>query len=231
VRYSEEEEGGKGGQVPIGNGGVAASHTWTQTLYETTVTVDAPAGTRAKDVKCNLGTTSVSLELPGGDVVEGEFYDRVDASGSMWTLDRPAADRTSVVLTLEKTQETWWRSVFKDAPKRDLVDCTLVDSCAERVTLRVAPKVDFTQVDSTKKMDEYDEKTQAGIRKIMFDQRQTVRESSSDLGSGQLYYLFIHAASTSYENASFLRGARARLFYLHTGARSGKASPPRSSSR
>jgi hypothetical protein len=41
--------------------------------------------------------------------------------------------------------------------------------------LRGAPqreRIDCTQVDSTKKMDEYDDATQEGIRKIMFDQRQ-----------------------------------------------------------
>ena len=46
-------------------------------------------------------------------------------------------------------------SVFKDAPKAD--------------------QIDAQKVDSTKRMDEYDEKTQAGIRKCMFDQRQRRR--------------------------------------------------------
>ena len=84
---------------------------------------------------------------------QGKFVlAKVNADDSMWTIDHPSADRASIVLTLEKTTHTWWKSVFKDAPERDHIDAQ--------------------KVDSTKKMDEYDEKTQGAIRKIMFDQRQ-----------------------------------------------------------
>ena len=148
VRYTDE-----GQQIPVGNGGVAETHAWTQTIAELTVTVDAPPGTRAKDVACKITPTSVSLKIRGSDVaLEGALADRVNADDSMWTIDHGDDGSSSVVLTLEKSRETWWRSVLKDAPKRD--------------------EIDATKVDSTKKMDEYDEKTQGAIRKIMFDQKQ-----------------------------------------------------------
>ena len=140
----------------MGNGGIAATHSWTQTLYETTVTIDVPAATKAKDVACKISARGLTLDIAGGAVsLAGNWYDVIDAGASCWTLDRPGRDRACLVLTLEKTQETWWRSVFKDAPKAD--------------------QIDAQKVDSTKRMDEYDEKTQAGIRKCMFDQRQRRR--------------------------------------------------------
>ena len=37
VRYTEE-----GKQIPVGNGGVAATHTWTQTLKELTAIFEVP---------------------------------------------------------------------------------------------------------------------------------------------------------------------------------------------
>ncbi|EGB07809.1 hypothetical protein AURANDRAFT_15555, partial [Aureococcus anophagefferens] len=147
---------------PVGNGGVAEFYAWTQTLAETTVTVDAPPGTRSKDVTCKITAGRISLRIAGvDDVLEGELYDKIKDDDSMWTLDHADDGRAAVVLTFEKTRETWWRSVLKDAPKRDTIDAT--------------------QVDSSKKIDEYDEKTQGAIRKIMFDQRQKQKgEKTSD---------------------------------------------------
>ena len=151
VRYTDD-----GVQIPVGNGGIAATHSWTQTLYETTVTIDVPAAPKAKDEACKISVRGLTLDIAGGAVsLAGNWYDVIDAGASCWTLDRPGRDRACLVLTLEKTQETWWRSVFKDAPKAD--------------------QIDAQKVDSTKRMDEYDEKTQAGIRKCMFDQRQRRR--------------------------------------------------------
>ncbi len=43
-----------GKQVPVGNGGVAPHYTWTQTLYELTVHVPVPLGTRASDLDCTI---------------------------------------------------------------------------------------------------------------------------------------------------------------------------------
>ena len=69
----------------------------------------------------------------------------------MWTLE-DGTDHKTLVVTLEKTRETWWPTLLQDAPPEEVVDTQ--------------------KVDSTKQMSEYDEKTQATIRKIMFDQRQ-----------------------------------------------------------
>eukprot|EP00628_Pelagophyceae_sp_CCMP2097_P018177 CAMPEP_0206843376 /NCGR_PEP_ID=MMETSP0975-20121206/23433_1 /ASSEMBLY_ACC=CAM_ASM_000399 /TAXON_ID=483370 /ORGANISM="non described non described, Strain CCMP2097" /LENGTH=266 /DNA_ID=CAMNT_0054385911 /DNA_START=70 /DNA_END=867 /DNA_ORIENTATION=+ len=146
VKYTDKEV-----QQPVGNGGVAATHTWTQTLSEVTVYFEVPPGCRAKEVVCEIKPDSLRVSV-GAALVDGAMYGRCKVSGSMWTLDRHADGRATLVVTLEKVQETWWGSVLRNAPPRERIDCS--------------------QVDSTKKMDEYDSATQAGIRKIMFDQRQ-----------------------------------------------------------
>ncbi len=52
------------------------------------------------------------------------------------------------MVTLEKAVHTWWRSVVAGHPE-----------------------IDATQVDSTRRVEEYDDETQAAIRKIIHEQR------------------------------------------------------------
>merc|ERR1719502_850035 len=54
-----------------------------------------------------------------------------------------------VQVTLVKLRETWWKNVIEGEPE-----------------------IDTQKVDSVRSINEYDEETQAGIRKIMFDQDQ-----------------------------------------------------------
>ena len=61
------------------------------------------------------------------------------ASEAMWTLDD-----STIVLTLVKGVQTWYRYVVKGHPE-----------------------IDATKVDSTRHVTEYDDETQAAIRKIM----------------------------------------------------------------
>eukprot|EP00937_MAST-01D_sp_MAST-1D-sp2_P006509 g6509.t1 len=146
IRYTDE-----GKQVPIGNGGVTANYWWTQTLYETTVYVDVPAGTRARDLDVDIKPRRLCVALKGGSeagngrYIDGALPERVRCDECYWNLE----SNRQVVVVLQKVVETWWRSV--------------VEGDAE---------IDCTKVDSTMKIDEYDDETQGAIRKIMFDQKQ-----------------------------------------------------------
>ena len=52
----------------------------------------------------------------------------------------------------------------------------------------------FYQVDSTQNIGEYDDNTQAAIRKIMFDQKQKVMPQSLDtLHSTAVSFLFVYS--------------------------------------
>mmetsp|Transcript_17717 Transcript_17717/g.39784 ORF Transcript_17717/g.39784 Transcript_17717/m.39784 type:complete len:88 (+) Transcript_17717:1-264(+) len=69
-------------------------------------------------------------------------------------------DDSQIVITLEKTRKTWWKHVIEGHPE-----------------------IDTTKVDSSQNISEYDETTQATIRKIMFDQKQKLlgQPTSEDL--------------------------------------------------
>ncbi len=141
IKYTKE-----GKQIPIGNGGICDKYFWTQSLYETTVYIDVPEGTRGKDIDCKITASKLSLRLKGQKeyLINGELDAKVKTD-SMWTID----DRKTVVITLDKCVETWWGTVIKGDPE-----------------------IDTQRVDSTKKVSDYDDETQGAIRKIMFDQNQ-----------------------------------------------------------
>ena len=63
-----------------------------------------------------------------------------------------AQDGQTLVISFEKAVETWWPCVIKGHAE-----------------------IDTQKVDSTKRVEEYDEETQAAIRKIMFDQAQKAK--------------------------------------------------------
>jgi CS domain len=158
-----------GKQVPIGNGGIGPNYWWTQTLTETTVYMDVPPGTHGKDVAWEVTPSRVVLALKaslGEPLLAGELGGPVRASECMWTLEVNGIrydvhfqssltallccqDGSTLVLTFEKTVHTWWASVVKGHAE-----------------------IDTQKVDSTMKVEDYDDETQAAIRKIMFDQQQ-----------------------------------------------------------
>jgi hypothetical protein len=142
----------EGLQIPEGNGGVTDTYRWTQTLEETTVVLAVPEGTRGKDLDVTLKSTFASAKmktpLAGEDqpktLLEGTLVDKINVGESTWSLEGGA-----LLLVLQKTKPTWWETVLEGDPK-----------------------IDTSLVDSTRRIDSYDESTQAAIRKILFDQRQ-----------------------------------------------------------
>ena len=143
VKYNEKDE-----QLPIANGGIADGYYWVQSLDETTAYVTCPPTTRGKDIDCTITSSKISLKLKadGRVLVEGAFPHKVSTGESLWNLD---VENEVIVVTLDKVVKTWWENLVEGGPK-----------------------IDTSKVDSTMRVDEYDETTQASIRKIMFDQAQ-----------------------------------------------------------
>ena len=160
IKYTDD-----GKQIPIGNGGVADGYHWTQTLNEVTIHVLVPFGSRSKDVTCTIKTNTLLLVVNGLEILSGSFLGEIHADESIWTLDTTtlptttsssdsggssgSSGETYLVLTMEKRTETWWSSVLVGGPE-----------------------IDTTKVDSTRNISEYDDATQASIRKLMFEQHQ-----------------------------------------------------------
>ena len=156
IRYTDE-----GKQVPVGNGGSTTRYVWTQTLEEATVHVPVPEGTRAKDLDVEITPTTLSIRKKSaaasdeeGDFapLSGTFFARVRPSECTWTMESDSSSpeqTTTILIALDKIQKTWWSTILSGDPE-----------------------IDNTMVDSTRHIGTYDEKTQAQIRRIMFDQRQ-----------------------------------------------------------
>ncbi|KAK1945289.1 Protein BOBBER 1 [Phytophthora citrophthora] len=137
-----------GKQVPVGNGGVAANYTWTQTLEDVSIQMEVQPGTKAKDLICRIEASKVFVALksdPTKPLLEGEFPDKIRADESIWSLE----SNHMLNISLEKIKQTWWASALKGGPE-----------------------IDTSQVDSRRNIQEYDEVTQGAIRKAVYDQRQ-----------------------------------------------------------
>jgi len=159
VEYNEE-----GLQVPVGNGGSTPQYKWTQTLEESTVLIGIPDKLRAKDLDVKISSTKLSvkskqpLQLPSSSssttipppsssphtFVDGELSGKVRPDESTWTVEGGV-----MIVTLDKYQKKYWSNVLVGDPQ-----------------------IDTEQVDSRRHISDYDEITQAQIRKTIFDQTQ-----------------------------------------------------------
>jgi len=136
VRYAPS-----GKQVPVGNGGVTRRYHWTQTLYEATMYVAVPAGTRARDLDVTIAPGRLDIRLlsrGGGEaaqaaaaaevVVAGAFPEAVKVDECCWVVETTggagSGGGTVVVVTLDKgARRTWWEAPIVGDPP---VDCTMV---------------------------------------------------------------------------------------------------------
>ena len=150
VRYNEE-----GLQIPVGNGGSAPRYKWTQTIDETTVLIAVPKDFRGKDYSVSITAFKLSVKakrcLPGEDTprtfVEGKLVDAILSDESTWSVEGGVMS-----VTLDKKAKKFWTAVLED----DVEDY----------------KIDTELVDSRRRIEEYDNATQAHFRKMIFDQNQ-----------------------------------------------------------
>jgi hypothetical protein len=147
VRLTEE-----GLQIPVGNGGSTKRYKWTQTIDECTVLIGIPGDLRAKELSVEIKASSVVVRTkkpPEGEsevrtFIEGDLTDKAVPDESTWSMEGGV-----MVIQLYKQHKTFWKTVVHGDEE-----------------------IDTTLVDSRRRIGEYDESTQAQIRKIMFDQNQ-----------------------------------------------------------
>ena len=98
----------KGQQYPIGNGGVGPNYSWTQTLSDLTIYVDAHSSNqnlncigeiggeiRAKDIFCDISAKKMCLKVKGTLLLSGEFEYNVNVSESIWSINRSKSKQSS----------------------------------------------------------------------------------------------------------------------------------------
>ena len=141
-----------GSQMPVGNGGVGpgGAYTWTHTLSDVTVTLPVPASIKSSQVSCKFTPGSIELTVAGADPpvnLTGTLGGDVRPGDCLWTIER-GSSAASLTVTLDKGVQTWWRCVVEGHPT-----------------------IDATKVDSTRPVTDYDEETQASIRKLVVSVR------------------------------------------------------------
>lgn len=145
----------QGLQVPVGNGGSTERYKWTQTLDECSVLISVPENTRGKDLDVTIKATSLTVKLKkeADDplLLDGALTQKVVPSESTWTIEGGV-----LIVVLYKQKKAFWETIIEGDDK-----------------------IDTTLVDSRRKIDDYDEATQAQIRKIIFDQNQARQGLSS----------------------------------------------------
>ncbi|KAH9109764.1 hypothetical protein LEN26_013969 [Aphanomyces euteiches] len=136
----------EGKQVPVGNGGTTSTYSWTQSLRDVTVQIQVPSGVKSKDMAVAFTHRTVSAGVKGQPpILHGTFPYKIKLEDTVWSFE---SSSQTLVLSIEKTVETWWRSVIEGDPE-----------------------IDTSLVDSTQSIDEYDAETQGAIRKIMYEQQ------------------------------------------------------------
>lgn len=148
----------EGLQIPVGNGGVTESYTWTQTLEECTVLVPIHQHSdrsnmilRGKDLDVQIKPNSLLVQTKKTTtattstvILQGTLFHHIVPDESTWTLEDGI-----VQISLYKQQRTFWKSI-----------------------LQGDPEIDTSLVDNRRHITTYDAATQAQIRKIMHQQQQ-----------------------------------------------------------
>lgn len=147
VRYTEE-----GLQIPVGNGGSTKRYKWTQTIEECSVLVGVPKTLHGKDLSVKITASSLSIKskkpLEGEDTprafLEGTLVEKIRPDESTWSVEGGV-----VIVILDKIKQTFWKTIMQGDEE-----------------------IDTELVDNRRHIGEYDDATQAKIRRIIFDQEQ-----------------------------------------------------------
>jgi hypothetical protein len=128
------------------NGDKCEKYNWSQGVMDVTIQIKLPEGTTKKmfDVKMSNSNFKLTLKSqPNTPYLEGEFCEKIKAEESNWSLE----DNKNLILFIEKGQEIIWKSAFKGHKE-----------------------IDTKTVDNSKRIDEFDNDTQAALNKIVYEQ-------------------------------------------------------------
>ena len=133
------------------NGDVTDRFSWSQTTTDVDIKVPLPAGVNTSQLCVSIQATHirVAVKTSGGEdvLLDGELSERIRPSECMWTKDG-----SKLVLSLEKCKDYMWKTVF------------IGDK-----------EIDLNAIDNTRHLTDYDDETQTGVRKAMYDQEQRMK--------------------------------------------------------
>ena len=132
------------------NGGETKNYRWSQAVRDLTVEFDLKNKTKGKELEVIIKPTYIKVyhKTDKEILAEGELYDRIRVDDSTWNID----NGKNLVLFLEKYEENIWKTIIKGDEE-----------------------IDTSNVDNSKKIDEFDEETQGALRKVMYEQNRKQR--------------------------------------------------------
>mmetsp|Transcript_65994 Transcript_65994/g.197177 ORF Transcript_65994/g.197177 Transcript_65994/m.197177 type:complete len:150 (+) Transcript_65994:3-452(+) len=100
--------------------GEGAGYTWTQTNAEVEIAVPVAASARAKDVRCQVTASTLSLVCSGTQILQGRLFRGVEADDCDWKIEDASGGARVVTVTLVKSEATrgnqHWTSVLQLHP-------------------------------------------------------------------------------------------------------------------
>ena len=132
------------------NGDVLDNYWWGQTVADVTFQSEIPEGTKTKNLEVKITPTTFHAKIKGSKlaILEGEFYERIKAEDSYWTIE----DNKLLTVTVQKQKDLIWSTVFK----------------GDR-------EIDVQKVDNSKTIDQFDYETQGHLNKVLYEQNRVLR--------------------------------------------------------
>lgn len=128
------------------NGDVCDKYNWSQGVSDVTIQFPLPEAVSKKmlDISMTVNHLKITIKSKEAKVlIDDDFCEKIKPDDSNWTLE----DGQSLVFYLEKAGEVIWKSAFKGGKE-----------------------IDTKKVDNSKRIDEFDNETQAALNKIMYEQ-------------------------------------------------------------
>jgi hypothetical protein len=128
------------------NGDVCDNYNWSQGVSDVTIQFPLPEAVSKKMLDISMTVTHLKITIKSKEqtvLIDDDFCEKIKPDDSNWTLE----DGQSLVFYLEKAGEVIWKSAFKGGKE-----------------------IDTKKVDNSKRIDEFDNETQAALNKIMYEQ-------------------------------------------------------------
>ena len=131
------------------NGDETDKYNWSQGVFDVTVQIPLPEGTKANMLDVKIQSKNLSVGFKGKEpIVKGELCEKVKVEDSFWTIE----DRKFLVITFQKAYEAIWK-------------CIIVGD----------KEIDPKTVDNSKRIEEFDLETQGHLQKVLYEQERKKR--------------------------------------------------------
>lgn len=129
------------------NGASTDKYKWSQDLSDVTIQIPLPQNTKSKEIQVKFDSKHLKVVVRGEVIIDCDLPETIHKQNSYWNIDEG-----SLIVNLEKSKDCVWKSAFAGHAEID-------------------PKT----VDTSRRVDEYDEETQVGIRKVMYEHERKLK--------------------------------------------------------